>query len=470
MNLWRKTVDWLSGRLGGRERMQIIFLLAMALGLDGADLGAIGAMSSTLQQHFSISKSQIGLLISASKGIGIFSTLFFGSFVDRTRRTRLLAIAVALWGVMMIICGAATSFMFLLMARLGLGAVSAATLPCTASLIGDYFPGGERGKIYGYVLSGEMIGTGIGFILSGEMSGLWWRLGFWILLVPAIPLAWWINKLPEPKRGAQNQKASSQNQAGDSGRLMAQKARQAGIPPRERLVRDEDPEQKSIWWAIRYVLSVPTNAVLIISSALGYAFFSDVRTFGIEFAQSAYHLNHSYAVGLLVLLGIGALSGVWVGGRLGDRLLAKGHLPARVWVATFFFWTSVVFFFFGFFFQMLWLSIALFICSSFSLGAVNPPLDSARLDIIHPKLWGRAESVRMILRNATEAVAPISFGWLVAAFSGPGAGMRDAFMIMLVPLGIAGAIAVITFRTYPPDAAAASAYRQKTMNHSSSSG
>lgn len=474
---WRRAVGWLGQRFGGPARMRVILLLGMILGLSGADLGAVGAMSTILQHQFSISKSQVGILVAASQGTGAFCTLLFGWLVDRANRTRILAIAVALWGLAMAACGAMNSYPLLLAARVFLGAVAAATLPCTASLIGDFFPGAERGSIYGYVLGGELVGTGFGFILSGKLASLWWRLGFWVLLLPAVPLAWWIYKLPEPKRGGgswlepgqqevQRDKPGGTPAPQPGERLVAKKTQEAGVPPRERLVRDEDPSQKSLWWAAKYVLSIPTNAVLIIGSALGYAFFADARTFGIQYAQAWFHLSHSDAVWLLLLLGVGALAGVWIGGRLGDALLAKGHLPARVWVATGFFWASVGLFFVALMLHIFWLSTIFFVCSSLSLGAVNPPLDSARLDIMHPRLWGRAESVRTILRDACEAIAPVSFGWLVAAFGGGAQGLHAGLLLMLIPLGIAGALGFITFRTYPPDAAAAAAYAARTIKNS----
>lgn len=167
------------------------------------------------------------------------------------------------------LCGAATSFTFLIAGRAVLGLIAAATVPCAASLIGDYFPGQERGRIYGYVLSGQMIGTGVGFIACGELAELWWRLGFWVLLLPSIPLAWYLHKLPEPERGgnglpAQGRKKDNPNQE----RLMDRKVREAGIQPRRSLVLDENPGEKSIWWAIKFVLSIPTNTVLIIGTAL----------------------------------------------------------------------------------------------------------------------------------------------------------------------------------------------------------
>ena len=133
-------MEWISNRLGGRARARVILLLALALGLDGADLGAVGSMSPILQDAFSISKSQVGLLITASQGAAFLSTLLFGQLVDRTSRTRLLSISVAIWSVTMIACGAAPSFTFFVISRIALGLVVAAALPCTASLIGDFFP------------------------------------------------------------------------------------------------------------------------------------------------------------------------------------------------------------------------------------------------------------------------------------------------------------------------------------------
>ena len=468
-------MEWIFDRLGGRARAKVIFLLAMTIGLEGADLGAVGAMSSILEHVFGIGKSQVGLLITASKGAGFFSTLLFGRLVDRTSRTRLLTIAIAVWSAATIACGAATSFPFLVLSRLALGLMVAAALPCTASLIGDFFPERERGTIYGYILSGEMVGTGIGFVLSGELAMVWWRLGFWVLALPGLLLAWHLYKLPEPGRGGRGQLTKSQREIGESSapqpeqpmpeeRLIAQKARGAGVKPRKRLVRDEDPSQQSVWWAVRYVLSIPSNVALIIGSALGYLFFADFRTFGIDYGEQWFHLKHGSAVGLLLVLGIGALPGVWLGGYLGDRLLAKGHLPARVWVATGFFWCSAVFLFIAFWLQTLWLAMIFFLCSAFSLGAVNAPLDSARLDIMHPKLWGRAEAVRMMLRDVTEAIGPISFGWLAGLLGGGAEGLHPAFLLMLIPLALAGTVAFITFRTYPRDAVSAAEYRRRTMD------
>ena len=44
------------------------------------------AAASILQHHFSISKTDIGLLIGVTKGVAVFSTLSFGSIVERMKR------------------------------------------------------------------------------------------------------------------------------------------------------------------------------------------------------------------------------------------------------------------------------------------------------------------------------------------------------------------------------------------------
>jgi len=104
------------------------------------------------------------------------------------------------------------------------------------------------------------------------------------------------------------------------------------------------------------------------------------------------------------------------------------------------------------------------------VGGANPPLDAARLDIMHSRLWGRAEAVRTVLRASLEAIAPLLFGYVSTQFgahtsglgnptgdAGPGGSGLDAtFLIMLVPLTVAGLLLVLRARsTYPRGVATA---------------
>ena len=91
------------------------------------------------------------------------------------------------------------------------------------------------------------------------------------------------------------------------------------------------------------------------------------------------------------------------------------------------------------------------------LAAANPPLDAARLDIVHARLWGRAEAGRMALRGLLEGIAPILFGWVSGVLGGGNRGLDWTFMIMLVPVLAASTLAIPARRTYPADVATADA-------------
>ena len=82
--------------------------------------------------------------------------------------------------------------------------VTAAAGPIVASLVGDYFEGSERGRIYSYILTGELLGAGLGFAVTGDIAALSWRASFVLLALPAFVLAWFVLRLPEPDRGGRS--------------------------------------------------------------------------------------------------------------------------------------------------------------------------------------------------------------------------------------------------------------------------
>jgi hypothetical protein len=104
--------------------------------------------------------------------------------------------------------------------------------------------------------------------------------------------------------------------------------------------------------------------------------------------------------------------------------------------------------------------------AAFLLSAQNPPLDAARLDIMPPLLWGRAEAVRTLLRSLAQALAPLLFGAVSDhVFGGGRGGLQWTFFVMLVPLAASAALLWRARLTYPQDvatAAAAPLYRRRS--------
>ncbi|HTW09253.1 MAG TPA: MFS transporter, partial [Acidimicrobiales bacterium] len=370
--------------LGGPQRTRVVLVLACVLALSSADTATVGAAAVQLRRALHVGNTDIGLLVAVSAAVAAVFSLPFGVLADRVRRTYLLGLTVLAWTVAMVWSATAGSFSQLLYARVALGGVSAAAGPVTASLVGDWFLASERGQIYSYVLTGELLGAGVGFAITGDIAALSWRVAFVVLALPAFPLAWAVFHLPEPRRGGAgilpSLRPSNRRSTGavadgayvpgpTAQGATAEQATVPGLPPglppgappppsaarkaeqhasqltdAQQLVLERgirpDPKLAArakpgmgFLDAVRYVLAVRTNVALIVSGACGYYFLAGVETFGVEFVTRQYHVAQVVANLLLLLVGVGAVAGVAIAGPLGDRLLHRGRASGRVMVA-----------------------------------------------------------------------------------------------------------------------------------------
>ncbi|HEU5007107.1 MAG TPA: MFS transporter [Jatrophihabitantaceae bacterium] len=440
-DLTRAATKRLDRLVGGPARRHVVVVFAAVLALDSADKATIGVNATKLQQGLGIDRSQIGLLLAVSSLVGAAATIPAGMLVDRICRTRLLAWAVACWAGAMVLSGLATGYLFLLLSRVALGCVTAAAAPAIASMIGDYFPRNERGRVYGYVLSGELIGAGFGFVVAGEFANLSWRAPFLVLALPSALVCWLVLRLPEPERGGASRLPDGADDFDDT--IGNSEGMQAA---------DEPAADLTLWQAVRHVLSIRTNVVLIVASALGYFYFSCLRGFGVEFVQRHYNVGQSMSSLVILLLGTGALAGVLSGGRIADRLRERGRLCARIEVPGVAVPLSALLFIPALITTTLWLAILLLIVAALFLGMSNPPLDAARLDIMRPELWGRAEAVRSVLRSSADAVAPVLFGVISESVFVGRRALEYTFLLMLITMFAAGAVVLtIGRRTFPHD-------------------
>ena len=487
---------------GGRARLKVILLLALVLSLDAADKATVGAVATPIKAALHVGNLQIGWLVTASTAVAAVVTLPFGALVDRVRRVRLLTLALVVWSLTMLVSGAAVSYPMLLLSRLALGVVASAASPAVTSLTGDFFRPGERGRIFGYVLAGELLGVAFGFLICGNVAAWWsWRVSFWVLggLGMVLAVVLW-RCLPEPSRGGQSRiplGASEVPAAGEgaepvaSGRApevaqpgsLQRVIRWRGVRPRHALM-SMNPATASLWRAVRYVLAVPTYRTLIVASALGYFYFTGLRTFAIVFMRGRFDLDQAMASSLAVVIGLGAVGGVLLAGRLGDGLIARGRLNGRVLVAAAAYLLATAAFLPGLLLKPLWLAGPFFFLAAAGIGGANPAVDAARLDVMPSALWGRAEGVRATCRFALEAIAPPLFGYLSARFAGHigtgnaaagaatggsapahlgAAGLDLTFLVMLAPLALAGMLLLVRTRcTYARDVASALATERRT--------
>lgn len=491
--------------VGGPARTRVVVMFGLVLALGGADAATVGAVAPQLEATvhnggFHLNNAEIGLLSTVALLVGALFVIPVGFLVDRIKRIPLLSASIVLWSIASLASAFAGSYSALLITRLALGAVTATAGPAIASLTGDYFPARERARVYAYILAGEVGGTAVGFIVSGTIaSAISWRGAFVLLAIPGFFLAralW--RTVPEPLRGGQSHlergvedlhEAVAQSSikldweweepgVPREGELAREAAERRGVAPDPQMVLEEDPRAMGIVRAIRYILAVPSNMLMIISSALGYFFFSGLQTFAVLFIKGHYNVDQVTAE--LVLLGLvfGALIGTLVSGRLSDALLRRGIIGARVWMPAVCYMAAAVLLVPGLVGSSLTPAVWFDIGGAALLMAANAPLDAARLDIMPAGLWGRAESTRTFLRSLAQALAPVTFGGLSSLIAGfipaqapvgtrPGAvsaatgtGLELTFLVMLVTLFAAGVFLIFARRYYPRDVATAAASNQ----------
>ena len=498
-----RALSWLGRHLrgrvvsyvGGPARARVIGLFGGVLALSSAQIATVGAVAPQLERALHIGNTKIGLLNSVALLIGAVAVVPVGMLVDRVRRIPMLALSMILWSVTTLVGALASSYSALLLSRVGLGAVAATAGPAIASLTGDYFPSRERGRVYGYILAGEIAGTAAGFIISGTLASVFsWRVAFFVLALPGLFMARSLWRTgPEPARGGQSrlepgaldlQTSATQpdpaadifaEEATSPDRDLAQEAAsRRGVTADPELVLDRDPDTMSLPEAVRYILRVPTNTLLIISSSLGYFFFAGLQTFALVFVRGHYHASEATATLVLGLLVLGSLVGTLVSGPVSDWLTRRGRFEARVWVPAICYLAATAALVPGLLAGTLGSALWFDVAGAALISAANPPLDAARLDIMPSGLWGRAESTRTLLRSMAQALAPLLFGAvadLIAGFSPPqapigththpivssatGAGLQASFMIMLVTLAAAGVFLLKARHTYPTDVATA---------------
>jgi predicted MFS family arabinose efflux permease len=412
----------------------VLLLLSATLGLVSAQAATIGAVASELRHAFGVDNTAVGVLASIATAAAALATLPFGVLVDRTRRTRLLAVCVVFWGVATAMSSLAGSFVFLFATRLALGALSGVAGPAVASLLGDTFPESRRGRSYALVLAGELVGAGLGFGLAGELAALSWRLSFAILAPPAWVLCVFLWRMREPSRGGTM--SSTEGGAVPDAVLASWR----GLSLRRTIV---------------YVLSVPTNVVFIFSGVFAYFFYAGLRTFGVELIGDQYHVSQAASTLIFLLVGIGGLAGVLCAGPIGDRLEER-YAAGRVLIAMVALCGAAVAFVPALLMRSYLLAAPLLTAGAFGLGASNPPLSAGRLQVIPPGLWGRAESVQGVLRQTGDTLGPFSFGFAADHLAGGGrAGLQSSFLVMLGALVLAATVLALALRTYPTDSKAA---------------
>ncbi|MCW1429792.1 spinster family MFS transporter [Novosphingobium sp. JCM 18896] len=285
----------------------VLAMLLLVYVFNFVDRQILAILAGSIQRDLQLSDGQMGLLGGLAFAL-LYSTLGvpLAWLADRTSRSWVITVSLALWSGFTTLCGFAQGFWHIFLARLGVGIGEAGGVAPSYALIADYFPAHRRAFALSVYSLGIPLGSAAGVLAGGYIAAMVdWRAAFLvvglagILVAPLFKLT--VRDVPKPAQ-ADSEPA-----------------------PRFRVIAGALARKPSFW-----LLSFGAAT----SSMLGYgiAFWLPSllqRSFGLSLVEV------SHFIGAMLLIGgvAGMLLGGWLGDRLGsgDRAFLA-YLPALAFV------------------------------------------------------------------------------------------------------------------------------------------
>jgi len=294
------------------NRYLVLALLFLVYTFNFIDRQIIGILAAPIQEELGVNDAQMGLL--GGLAFALFYTglgIPIAYLADRWSRTWIMTIALTLWSGFTALCGAATNYTTLFLARMGVGVGEAGGVAPAYSLISDYFPPKERARALAVYSFGIPIGSAAGIALGGIVASLVdWRVAFVVVGLAGVLIAPIFRAfVREPVRGRYDVKTEGSA------------APRAGFFEALGVVA-----KKPSFWLLSFGASC--------SSIMGYGSFFWIpsflrRSYDFDLQQAAFFYSS--------ILLVGGVIGVWLGGMLGDKLGAKRRamfalVPAGAWI------------------------------------------------------------------------------------------------------------------------------------------
>lgn len=154
-------------------RMYVLLSLTLVYTLNFIDRNLLGVVAQPIIAEFGLSDTEYGFL--NGPPFALFYALMgipIAMAADRLNRVAIIALCIAIWSLMTALCGFASSFAFLLIARVGVAIGEAGSTPPSNSLIGDYFKPKSRANALGIFAMGVTIGSAMAAGFGGIIVGL----------------------------------------------------------------------------------------------------------------------------------------------------------------------------------------------------------------------------------------------------------------------------------------------------------
>lgn len=203
--------------IGGPATFALVLLTAANL-LNYLDRQILSILAQSIKADLKLDDAQLGFLMGTA--FAVFYAIVgiaMGRIADRLSRRKLMAFGLTLWSVMTSLSGAATSFVGLSAARIGVGVGEATANPCGHALLSDIFPPRNRAFALAVMLSGVYLGSALAMIVGGVFIQHWgdmcsavpiagacsiaaWKAALIAVGIPGLPLAALLLLVREPPR------------------------------------------------------------------------------------------------------------------------------------------------------------------------------------------------------------------------------------------------------------------------------
>jgi predicted MFS family arabinose efflux permease len=191
-----------------------LLILTLVYALNIADRFIFATLIEPIKAEFELSDGGVAFLTGSSLAIFyVAAGIPLGALADRTNRRNMIGLALAVWSLLTVVCGFATTYWQLLIGRIGVGIGEAGGTPPSQSLLADEFRSVDRGAAMSIFSIGSVIGAAAAIAGGGLLAEQYgWRHTLIVFGAIGIPLALLVRiTLREPIRGALDGKSSASN-------------------------------------------------------------------------------------------------------------------------------------------------------------------------------------------------------------------------------------------------------------------
>jgi len=188
---------------GFNNRTYVLVVMTLIYVVNYLDRQILGILVPQIKLEFHLNDSEIGVLTGPAFAV-IYAVLGIPLAVlaDRMSRRNIIAVSLAMFSFMTVLCGYTVQFWQLLLARFGTGIGEAGTGPSINSVLADLYPPEKRASALSFYTAGLNVGLLIGFFGGGWIAQHYgWRHAFLAAGVPGLLLVFVLFfTVHEPKR------------------------------------------------------------------------------------------------------------------------------------------------------------------------------------------------------------------------------------------------------------------------------